>query len=64
MLAIARTINLPDTLAEVMATSGTWPVDGSFDVEVLAAVLQRRIDARRRPSVLHRRLHDPGVDGT
>lgn len=45
MLAIARTINRPDTLAELIATPGAWPVDGTFDVEVFAAVLQRRIDA-------------------
>lgn len=45
MLAIARTINRPDTLGELIATPGAWPVDDHFDVEVFAAVLQRRIDA-------------------
>ncbi|MCA8975625.1 MAG: hypothetical protein KDC98_12965 [Planctomycetes bacterium] len=45
MLAIARTINHPETLTELVATPGAWPFDETFDVELLAAVLQRRIDA-------------------
>ncbi len=44
MLAIARWINWPDTLAAAIATPHAWPVDDSFKPDALAAVMQQRQD--------------------
>ena len=42
MLCICRQINWPDTLADLIATPGAWPLDDSFHPDVLALVLNRR----------------------
>lgn len=44
MLAIARTINQPDTLAELIRGRGTWPNDREFSPEKLGTALQARMD--------------------
>lgn len=41
MLCIARQINWPDTLAELIA-AGAWPVDDGFDPAAMTAGLNRR----------------------
>jgi hypothetical protein len=42
MLCICRQINWPDTLADLIATPGAWPLDESFHPDVLALVLNKR----------------------
>lgn len=42
MLAIARVINWPDTLAAIMWDKDTWPVDENFSPSRLAQVLECR----------------------
>lgn len=42
MLCIARQINWPDTLAELIAGDGSWPSHPNFAPEVIAAILNRR----------------------
>lgn len=42
MLCICRQINWPDTLADLIATPGAWPLDDSFQLDVLARVLNAR----------------------
>jgi hypothetical protein len=42
MLCICRQINWPDTLAELIACPGAWPLDDSFYPDVLALILNKR----------------------
>ena len=42
MLCICRQINWPDTIAELIAAPGAWPLDDSFHLDVLALVLNKR----------------------
>jgi hypothetical protein len=42
MLCICRQINWPDTLADLIAAPGAWPLDDSFHPDVLALVLNKR----------------------
>jgi len=44
MLCICRQINWPDTLAELIAAPGAWPLDENFHPDVLALVLNKRRD--------------------
>jgi hypothetical protein len=43
MLAIARQINWPDTLAELIATPGAWPDRNSFDIRNLEEAIAIRL---------------------
>lgn len=45
MLAIARTINWPDTLQDLMGHQRTWPFGDSFDPSAMMVAMQRRKDA-------------------
>jgi hypothetical protein len=47
MLAIGRTINWPDTLAELIA-EGAWPVDDTWQPSQLTAALEARIDRKEK----------------
>ena len=42
MLCICRQINWPETLTELIAAPGAWPLDDNFSLDVLALVLNKR----------------------
>jgi hypothetical protein len=42
MLCIARQINWPDTLEELIRTTGAWPIDGAFDPTKMTEVMNDR----------------------
>ena len=42
MLCVCRQVNWPDTIAELIAVPGAWPVDDDFSPRVMADVLNAR----------------------
>ncbi len=42
MLCICRQINWPDTIADLIATDGAWPIDAGFDPRIMTGALNVR----------------------
>lgn len=47
MLCVARQINWPETLADLIATPGAWPVGNSFDPQAMEDAIAARMAAGR-----------------